>query len=91
MARVLLLRYPQPARASRPTKWAFDWRLRWFRNVGSVHQYHADNGLVACYSDDRDPAARLSLQRELEARPDGIAQVLAACRKIKRDFEASYA
>jgi hypothetical protein len=44
-------------------------------------------GLAALYSDDRDPTVRLELQAELEARPNGIAQVLAACRKASRDFD----
>ncbi|WP_333605971.1 hypothetical protein [Novosphingobium sp.] len=80
------LRY-HAARNARATKWAEDWRQRWFRQVGSVHQHYATKELVAFYSDDRDPAVRLALQQELEAHPNGPAQVLAVCRKVMRDWD----
>jgi hypothetical protein len=88
MGQVLSLRYARTSRIGRPTAWAQDWRRRWLRNVGAVCEHHADRGLIACYSDARDPAMRLALQHELEARPDGVGQVLAACAKARRDFEA---
>jgi len=83
-----VLRYPPTLRMARATKWAFDWRMRWFRKVGSVHQHYRTGELVAFFSDLIDPTDRLSLQAELEARPNGPAQVLAACRKIANDFNA---
>ncbi len=73
------LRYPAGT-GSRLTVWGEDWRRRWFRNVGSVHQHGQTGELVAFYSDARDPAQRLALQAELEAQPEGVDQVLAACR-----------
>lgn len=79
------LRYPAQ-RAARPTKWAQDWRKRWFRQVGTVCEYFDSGELIALYSDARDPAARLALQHELEARPNGPAQVLAACRKVSSEW-----
>lgn len=86
MARILSLRYPHPETAARPTKWAKDWRLRWFRRVGTVVDHIDGKGLACLYSDDRDPAARLALQADLEARPNGVGQVLAVCRKVTRDW-----
>ncbi|KKC27318.1 hypothetical protein [Sphingomonas sp. SRS2] len=73
------LRYPAPAE-TQATPWAADWRRRWFRHVGSVHQHHATGELVAFYSDARDPSARLALQAEIDAQLGGVAQVLAVCR-----------
>ena len=70
------------------TKWAEGWRRRWFRYVGSVHQHYATGELVAFYSNQRDPAIRLALQRELEARRNGIGQVLAVCRREIREWNA---
>lgn len=84
------LRYPAQ-RAARPTKWADDWRRRWFRQVGSVHQHYATKELVAFYSDERDPAVRIALQKELEAHPNGSAQVADVCRKQARDWNRSVA
>ena len=82
------LRYAPPPRAARPTRWAKEWRQRWFRQVGSVHEHYRTKEFVAFYADDRDPAARLALQAELEAMPNGVAQVLAVCRKVPRDFNS---
>lgn len=73
------LRYLAPA-ATLATPWAVDWRRRWFRYVGSVHQHHSTGELVAFYSYARDPSARLALQAELEARPGSVGEVLAVCR-----------
>lgn len=83
------LRYPPPGETSAPTLWGTDWRRRWLREVGSVHQHHLTGQLVAFYSDARDPAARLALQAELEGQPDGIAQVLAAVAAENERYEAS--
>jgi len=80
------LRY-QTQRSARPTKWAEDWRRRWFRQVGTVAEYFDTKELIALYSDARDPAARLALQQELEERPNGPAQVLAVCRKVAREWD----
>jgi len=84
MAQVLSLRYPRPQGAVSPTAWGRDWRRRWFRNVGTVIDHVDGQGLAALYSDDRDPTARLALQAELEAQPDGVAQVLAACNEASK-------
>lgn len=78
------IRYNRPERYVRPTAWGRDWRLRWFRHVGSVHQHWQNHQLVAFYSNDRDPAVRLALQTELEAQPSGPAEVIAACREASR-------
>ena len=84
MTRMSSIRYPEPPRAARVTAWGQDWRLRWFRAAGSVHQHWQTRELVAFYSDACDPAALLALQQELEARPNGVAQVLAAVHKETR-------
>jgi hypothetical protein len=84
------IRYPAQ-RPARPTKWAEDWRRRWFRHVGSVHQHYATKELIAFYSDARDPTARIALQEELDARENGPAQVLAVCRKVAREWDRSVA
>lgn len=75
--------------ATRPTKWAEEWRRRWCRAVGSVHQHQATKELIAFYSDERDPDVRLALQNELEARHNGAAQVLAVCRREVRQHNAA--
>lgn len=81
------IRYPAGT-ACGSTVWGEDWRRRWFRQVGSVHQHYRTGELVAFYSDQRDPAMRLALQAELEAQPDGVAQVLAACRAEAARYDA---
>ena len=88
MATLPRLKYARPADAGRATPWAIEWRRRWIRNVGSVHEYYVDKSLIAFYSNDRDPKWRLALQSEIEARPNRIADVLAACRKASREFDA---
>lgn len=87
MAQIRHLRYARPSQPARATAWGMDWRKRWFRHVGAVVEHLTDKGLHALYSDDRDPTARLALQHELEKRPDGVAQVIAACRAANRDWE----
>ena len=82
------IRYLPPEHEVLPTPWAFDWRIRWFREVGSVHKHWKTGEMVAYYSDERPPAARLALQAELEAVPDGSAQVAAACEAIKDRWNA---
>ena len=87
------LRYPAPPRQAGPSEWARDWRKRWFASVGSVHQHYQTGELVAFYSDARDSAPRLALQRELELRRGGVAQVLAVCVEIntERDLRVAKA
>lgn len=87
MTGILSIRYDSPAQAIEATAWGHEWRKRWFRSVGSVHQHYQTNQLVAFYSDSRDPAVRLALQAELEARPTGIAEVLAACCEVRDRFD----
>lgn len=87
MAELPSIRYSAPARASRRAAWGADWRSRWMRAVGSVHRHHATRQLVAFYSDSRDPAPRLALQAELERRPDGVAEVLAAVDRDNLQFD----
>lgn len=84
------LRYPVQ-RPARPTKWAEDWRKRWFRQVGTVAEYFDSKELIALYSEARDPAARLALQKELEDRPNGPEQVLAVCRRVARQWDRTIA
>jgi hypothetical protein len=87
MAQIFSLRYAHPANSVPTTGWARDWRRQWFRHVGAVCDHADGAGLAAFYSTDRDPAARLALQAELEARPLGVAQVLAACREASEAFD----
>lgn len=81
--------YPRPAAEAAATAWGADWRRRWLRQVGSVHEYHLNGALVAFYSNERDPAIRLALQAELESQQEGVAQVLAACRAEADRFDRS--
>ena len=90
MAHIDSIRYSRPVRYVRPTAWARDWRRRWCRTVGSVHQHGRTEELVAFYSDDRDPAARLALQAELESRPNGIAEVVAVCRSLMAQWNKQF-
>lgn len=82
------IRYFALERRAQPSAWAEDWRLRWLRHAGSVHYDQSSNGLVAYYSNSRDPTARLALQAELDGRLNGPAEVAAVCRKVTADFNA---
>lgn len=88
MMTILSLRYTPP-RPTRATRWGEDWRKRWLKHVGSVHQHYQTGELIACYADEHDPTMRLALQAELEAKPHGVAQVLAAHRRVKRAWNAA--
>jgi hypothetical protein len=83
MTAVTSIRYDAPVDLCAPTDWGRDWRLRWFRSVGSVHQHWQTHQLVAFYSDTIDPTKRLALQAELEANPTGVAEVLAAHQEAR--------
>lgn len=83
------IRYPAPVESPPATAWGSEWRRRWFRTVGSVHEHYQTGELVAYYSNQRDPVARLALQAELEARPNGVSDVLAACRAQVDAFNAA--
>jgi hypothetical protein len=81
------IRYDAPEREASSNDWGREWRKRWFRSAGSVHQHWQTRELVAFYSNDRDPSVRLALQSELETRPNGVTEVLAACREVKDSFD----
>lgn len=80
-----------PPAYGRVTEWAKDWRRRWNRYVGCTVDYRGQGVLYLAYSDDRPPAVRLALQAELEAAPNGVADVLATCAAHTRAFSAMIA
>lgn len=76
----------QPQGEGTATTWAHDWRRRWFRHVGCCVDYRGQGILYLAYSDDRPPEMRLALQAELEAAPNGIADVIAVCAAKRDEF-----
>jgi hypothetical protein len=82
------LRYPRPAAPIRqPSEWGNDWFLAWNRLCGTVYTDMETGELCALYSNSRDPKDRLRLQDELEARPNGVAEVIATVEARAAAFD----
>jgi len=80
-----------PSTKGKATAWAKDWRRRWFTYVGCCEDYLSQGVLYLAYSEDRPPEIRQALQAELEAQPNGIAEVVAVCAAMSRGFNRQIA
>lgn len=78
----------QPEAAPSDSFDARDWRLRYFRTVGSVCRYRDTDSLALCVADRVD--AYDGLRAELDASPGNVNAVLLECDAAKRAMESAF-